>query len=205
MRKGGREKGGRTGFDSGVDEPPVLLPLHTHATRVLPVTRVGLVHFVQRAEAKAVGSVCDVLAEGPPDALLACDPALASAIRPLCVNVYRIYAGPPARVMSQSQREGGYTYFLYGVMSVIVFDGGLGDVPREGGGRNWEWEGDAGPATVSSRSSELSSSSDSPISSSSAPRASVSKGRDGSGNSVSSSNSSTTAVRRAMVDVDVEV
>lgn len=205
MRKGGRERWERTSLDSGVDKSPVLLPLHTHATGVLPVSWVGLVYFVQRAEAEAVGSIGNVFAEGPPDTLLTCDPALASAIRPLCVNVYWIYARPSVRVMRLSKCEGEHIYFLYGVMSVIVFDGGLADGPREGCGRNWGWEGDAGPAADSSRSSELSSSSDTPISSSSAPRVSVSKGRDGSGRSVSSSNSSTTAVRRTMVDVEVEV
>jgi hypothetical protein len=86
-------------------------------------------------------------------------------------------------------RGGGHAYFLYGVMSVTVFD-------SDGVGRGWE--GDAGPGVASSGSSSLSPSSDAPISSSSGPRACAGR-RDGRGRSVSSSNSSTTAVRRAMV------
>lgn len=62
---------------------------------------------MQRAEAQAIGSIGNVLAEGPPDALLACDPALASTIRPLGVDVYRIYARPSARRMRVSAREDG--------------------------------------------------------------------------------------------------
>ena len=98
VSRGGRERRERTGPDGSVDEPPVLLPLDTHATRVLPVARVGLVHLVEGAETEAVGSVGNVLAEGPPDALLARDPAFTSAIGSLCVNVYWIYARPSARV-----------------------------------------------------------------------------------------------------------
>lgn len=122
----------RTGFDYAVDEPPVLLPLYADATGVLPVTGVGLVDFVQGAESEAVSSFCNVLAEGPPDALLAGDPAFASAIGSLCVDVYWIYASPSGAGMRVSEQESGNADFLYGVMSVIVFDGGLEEGPRAG-------------------------------------------------------------------------
>jgi hypothetical protein len=60
----------RTGFDCAVHETAVLLPLHAHAAWVFPITRVGLVDFVQCAEPEAVRSICDVLAERPPETLL---------------------------------------------------------------------------------------------------------------------------------------
>lgn len=46
VRKGRQEGWERTGFYCIVDEAAVLLPLYAHATGVLPVTGVGLVHFV---------------------------------------------------------------------------------------------------------------------------------------------------------------
>lgn len=190
MRKGRRERWERTGLDCVVDKPPVLFPLYADATGVLPVAGMGLVHFVQRAEPQTVASLGDVLAEGPPDALFACNPALAAAIGPLCVDVYWIYARPSGGGMRRGVRSRRAAYLLYGVMSVMVFEGGLAE-------SGWDW--DAEPAVASSGSSELWSSSDAPICSRRGPRGLARRGRAGRGMSVSSSNSSTTAVRRAIV------
>ena len=87
-------KGGRTGLDRGVDQPAVLLPLHAHTTRVLPVARVRLVHLVQRAESETVRRVRDVLAERPPYALRPGYAPLARSARPLRIDVNGVDACP---------------------------------------------------------------------------------------------------------------
>lgn len=94
--RAGKKRRGRTGLDVGVHEPAVLLPLHAHAPGVLPVARVRLLHFVQRSKSEAVRRVRDVLAERPPDTLLAWDAALAPSAGPFGVNVDGVDARPPS-------------------------------------------------------------------------------------------------------------
>ncbi len=204
----GNEK--RTRLDRRVHQPAILLPLHTHATGVLPIPRVGLVHLVQRPEPQSIRRVRDVLAQRPPHALRSRDAPLAPPARPLRIDVYGVDARPPRvekesrrvpvaaavcgqpRQYSEEKRE--QTYFLYGVISVTVFES---SVPCPG--RNCCKEGDAGPAVGSSKSrSSPSSSSESSTCSRIAPRVPVfGSGLAGKGRSVSSSNSSsTTATRR---------
>lgn len=75
-------------------QPTILLPLHAHTSRVLPVARMRLVHLVQRAESQSRRSIRDVFAQGPPNTLGACDASLATTTRPLGVDVDRVDARP---------------------------------------------------------------------------------------------------------------
>ena len=81
-------------LDHGVDEVAIVLPLDPDATWVLPVPRMGLLDFVEDAEAETDSGIGDIGAEGPPDAFCAFDPALAGAVGALRVDVYRVDAGP---------------------------------------------------------------------------------------------------------------
>lgn len=93
-----------TRFDDGVYQFAILLPLHSYASRVLPVSGMSLVDLVQRPEPKAVSGVGDVFAERPPHALGALYPALSRSVRSLCVNVNRIDTSPSATRLSPSMR-----------------------------------------------------------------------------------------------------
>jgi hypothetical protein len=54
----------------------------------------GLVYLVQRPQTHAISCVRYVLAERPPYALLALDPALAGSVRTFRVDVDRVNASP---------------------------------------------------------------------------------------------------------------
>jgi len=86
----------RTVLDSRMQQSTVLLPLYAHAPRVFPVSRMGLVHLMQRAEPQSTCHIRNVLAQRPPDALRASDPTLAPSSWALSVDVDRVYARPSA-------------------------------------------------------------------------------------------------------------
>lgn len=88
----------RTRLDSGVNESTVLLPLNAYSSRVLPISGMRFIHFVQSPQTETVRRFGDILAEGPPYGLCASDPSFTSPICTFGVDVNWVHARPSKRV-----------------------------------------------------------------------------------------------------------
>ena len=84
----------RTGSYPRVNDFPVLFPLHPYTPRVVPISRVTFVHFVQSTKPQPIRGIGNVFAKGPPQALRALNSSLPSSVRALRVDVDRVDACP---------------------------------------------------------------------------------------------------------------
>ena len=78
-----------------IDQPPILLQLYSHASRILPIPRMKLLRFMQRPKPKSPRRFCHVPAQRPPDRLFAWNAPLTSPIRAFSVDVNRVDTYPP--------------------------------------------------------------------------------------------------------------
>jgi len=85
-----------TGFDDGIDQLSILLPLHSHSPWIFPITRMRFIYFMKSPQPKSCSGVGNVLAERPPETFSALNAALSRSIWAFGVKINRVDACPPS-------------------------------------------------------------------------------------------------------------